>query len=92
MMGCHEKLPDTSDTEQSRCTTADGSRDPSPVPTLAEDQKTDSSLGKGFKKVKIDPRPRPGPSTSHKWKAIHQPLPNKTTDMEDLFESDTEST
>ena len=62
------------------------------MPTLAEDQKTDSSLGRGFKKVKIDPTPRPGSSTSQRWKAIHQPPPNKTTDMEDLCGSDTEST
>ena len=92
LLQCPEVMPRTDDSEMSEGTTVNGnSRDPSPDP-VQRNRKAKRSAGNATAKPNFDPRPRTSASASRGLQSIKGFTPIKPPDIEELSESDSEST
>ena len=92
LLSCPEAMSDTSDSEMSRVSTLPGkSRSPSPMSPRGNKNRN-RATGARRSGPNFDPRTRTAASASRGQQSIQNRPPNKVTDMEDMFESDTEST
>ena len=91
LLQCPEAMPGTFDSEQSCQTMVNGdSRSSSPDPTKRT-QKPRQSTGKATAKPNFDQRARTSASASRGLQSIHNLVPTKSQDLEDVSESDSES-
>ena len=92
LLQCPEVMSRTSDSEMSEGTTIRGSsRSPSPDPARRK-QKPKQSTGNATVKPNFDPRARTSASASRGLQSIKGFAPIKSQDLEDVSESDSEST
>ena len=92
LLQCPEVMSRTDDSEMSEGTTVNGnSRDPSPDP-VQRNRKAKRSSGNAKAKPNFDPRPRTSASASRGLQSIKGFTPIKQQNIEELSESDSEST
>ena len=92
LLQCPEAMSTTSDSEQScQATVRSNSRSPSPDP-VQRNRKAKRSAGNATAKPNFDPRPRTSASASRGLQSIKGFTPIKPPDIEELPESDSEST
>ena len=92
LLQCPEVMSRTDDSEMSEGTTVNGnSRVPSPDP-VQRNRKAKRSSGNATAKPNFDPRPRTSASASRGLQSIKAFTPIKPPDIEELSESDSEST
>ena len=92
LLSCPEAISDISDDGLSEISTLPGkSRSPSPMSPQGNKNRN-RATGARRSGPNFDPRTRTAASASRGQQSIQNRPPNKVTDMEDMFESDTEST
>ena len=92
LLSCPEVMSDMSDSGLSEISTLPGkSRSPSPMSPQGNKNRN-RATGARRSGPNFDPRTRTAASASRGQQSIQNRPPNKVTDMEDMFESDTEST
>ena len=92
LLQCPEVMSRTDDSEMSEGTTVNGnSRDPSPDP-VQRNRKAKRSSGNAKAKPNFDPRPRTSASASRGLQSIKGFTPIRQQNIEELSESDSEST
>ena len=91
LLSCPEVMSDMSDSGLSEISTLPGkSRSPSPMSPQGNKNRN-RATGARRSGPNFDPRTRTAASASRGQQSIQNRPPNKVTDMEDMFESDTES-